>query len=228
MRHYPGGFDGIVGGAFADRPDFQNRFERFSGVGFGRAGDGFGRTGGDDPPAFVAGFRSEVDDPVGGLDDVEVVLDADDGVAEIHQAMQDVEQLPEVVKVQAGGGFVEDVERLAGRGLGEFGGELNALGFSTGEGRGGLAQGEVAQADVFERLEDAANLGDVFEQGQRLVDAWSARRQCSFRGTGPQAFRGHSGLRRSFRNRSTRRAGSAFRYSVVPFPRRLRSDRRGG
>jgi len=35
-----------------------------------------------------AAFRAEVDDPVGGLDDVEVVFDDDDGVAMIAQPMQ--------------------------------------------------------------------------------------------------------------------------------------------
>jgi hypothetical protein len=39
-------------------------------------------------PACAA-FRPEIDDPVSGLDDVEVVLDDDDGIAVIAQAVQE-------------------------------------------------------------------------------------------------------------------------------------------
>ena len=46
--------------------------------------------------------------------------------------------------MQAGGGFVEDVERSAGVAFGEFQGEFDALGFAAGEGGGGLAEADVA------------------------------------------------------------------------------------
>ena len=46
-----------------------------AGVGRGVGGDLFGGPGGDDMAAGVAAFGTEVDDPIGGLDDVEVVLD---------------------------------------------------------------------------------------------------------------------------------------------------------
>ena len=62
------------------------------------------------PPA-AAGLGAQVDDPVGRLDDVEVVLDDDDRVAQIDQAVQHVEQLADVVEVQAGRRLVEEVER---------------------------------------------------------------------------------------------------------------------
>ena len=39
------------------------------------ARDLLGRAGGDDFAALVAAFRPQVDDPVGGFDDVEIVLD---------------------------------------------------------------------------------------------------------------------------------------------------------
>ena len=62
--------------------------------------------------AAGATLRPHVDQPVGGFDHVEVVLDDDDGVAD---------------KVQAGGGFVEDVEGAPGVALAEFERELHAL-----------------------------------------------------------------------------------------------------
>ena len=58
-----------------------------------------------------AGLGAQVDDPVGRLDHVEVVLDDDDRVAQVDQAVEHVEQLADVVEVQAGRRLVEDVER---------------------------------------------------------------------------------------------------------------------
>ena len=46
--------------------------------------------------------------------------------------------------MQAGGGFVEDVERSAGVAFGELQGKFDALGFAAGEGGGGLAEAYVA------------------------------------------------------------------------------------
>ncbi len=65
-------------------------------------------------PAVDPAARPEVDHPVGGLDDVEVVLDHDHGVAGVDQAVEHFEQLADVLEVEAGGGLVEDVEGLAG------------------------------------------------------------------------------------------------------------------
>ena len=53
----------------------ENAREEAAGVGLRVAGDLLGRAGGDDFAALVAAFGAEVDQPVGGLDDVEIVLD---------------------------------------------------------------------------------------------------------------------------------------------------------
>src|SRR3954452_7775212 len=55
--------------------------EELAGVGAGRPGDLLRRPGGDDGAALLAALRPHVDDAVGGLDDVEVLLDHDDRVA---------------------------------------------------------------------------------------------------------------------------------------------------
>ncbi len=68
--------------------------------------------------------------------------------------------------MEAGGGFVEDVEGAAGRAAGEFGGEFDALGFAAGEGGGGLAELDVAEADFFESLEFIGDCGNI---GEKLV-----------------------------------------------------------
>ena len=57
-----------------------------------------------------AGTGSHVDDMVGRADGVFVMLDNDDGVAEVAQADESREQAFIVALMQADGWFVEDVE----------------------------------------------------------------------------------------------------------------------
>src|SRR6185295_2824088 len=80
--------------------------------------DLFGPTFRDDLAAAIAGFRSEIDHPVGELDDVEVVLDEHERVTRIHQSLEDARELLDVVEMQTGGGLVHEVQlapRLASR-----------------------------------------------------------------------------------------------------------------
>ena len=121
-------------------------------------GDRLRRALGDDPPAAVAALRPEVDDPVGGLDDVEVVLDDEDRVAAVDEPVEDLEQLLDVGEVEAGGRLVEDVERPAGRPPRELGRELDALRLAARQRRRRLAEVDVAEADVDERLELGADV----------------------------------------------------------------------
>ena len=54
-------------------------------------GDFFGGAGGHDFAAVRAGFGADVQDVVGFGDDVEVVLDHDDGAAFVDQPVEDLE-----------------------------------------------------------------------------------------------------------------------------------------
>lgn len=64
---------------------------------------------GDDPSPIIPALRTEVDNPVRRLDDLEIVFDDQDGVAGIGQPVQHIEELADVVEVQPGC-------RLRGRG----------------------------------------------------------------------------------------------------------------
>lgn len=68
------------------------------------------RTGGDHLPAMLAGAWAEVDQVVGGGDHLQVVLDDEDGVAQIAQAAQNLDQAVGVARVQPDGRLVEDVQ----------------------------------------------------------------------------------------------------------------------
>ena len=65
---------------------------------------------GDDFAAAVAGFGAEVEDPVGFGGDGHVVLDDDDGVAFIDEAVEDVDEAADVLVVEADGGFLDQIE----------------------------------------------------------------------------------------------------------------------
>ena len=112
----------------------------------------FRRAAGDDFAAAAAAFRAEIDDPVRGFDDVQVVFDDDDGVAAVAQAVQHVKQLAHVVEVQAGGWFVQDVEGAAGVAFGEFARQFDPLCFAAGERYRVLPEADVGEADVEQGL----------------------------------------------------------------------------
>ena len=85
----------------------------------------------DDFAAFDATFGAQVDDPVCGFDDVEIMLYHHDAVALFHQAVEHFKQLADIFEMEASGGLVEDVQRLAGGPAAEFLGEFDALCFAA-------------------------------------------------------------------------------------------------
>ena len=120
--------------------------------------------------AAIAALGPEVDDPVGRLDDVEIVLDHEHRVAAVDEPVQHVEQHAHVLEVQAGRRLVEDVERAAGVALRELGRELDALRLAAGQRRRALAEVDVAESDVVERLQLLADARLVLEERERVLD----------------------------------------------------------
>ena len=84
--------------------------EPVAGVAGGVRGDLLWGAGGDDLAAAAAALGAHVDDPVGGLDDVEVVFDDEERAPAFDKLLEGGKQLGDVVEVEAGGGLVEDVE----------------------------------------------------------------------------------------------------------------------
>ena len=72
--------------------------------------------------------------------------------------------------MQAGGGFVADVEGAARGGLGEMRRELDALSFAAGERGGGLAETQIAEADVVQDLEFDEEPRMVIEEGDGFAN----------------------------------------------------------
>ena len=105
--------------------------------------------------------------PVGIFDNIEVVLDDDHAVAGVDQGVQHVQQLVDIGHVQAGGRFVEDVERLAGRAAADSSVTSLMRWASPPTKRGSrLAECDIAQADVDQSLQFAGNAG-MFSKNSR-------------------------------------------------------------
>ena len=92
--------------------------QRFGGVAAGVLAHIFGGALGDDLTAFIAAIGAEVDEPIAGANDVEVVLDENDGMPRFEQLAQGPHEFGDVFEVQAGGGLVEQKQgALGGQGL---------------------------------------------------------------------------------------------------------------
>src|SRR5262249_44249187 len=74
----------------------------------------------------------------------------------------------DVVEVQAGRWFVENVQRATGLALGKFARELDALRFAAGKRGGGLSELDVAEADLDDSGKLLLNLRNIFEQLERV------------------------------------------------------------
>ncbi len=72
-------------------------------------------------------------------------------------------------KCRPGGRLVEDVERAGAGGLREMRGELDALGFAAAERGGGLAEPQIAEADVGENFEPRDQALRFGEERQRFL-----------------------------------------------------------
>ena len=98
------------------------------------------------------------------------MLDDDDRVARVDEAVQHLEELLDIGEVQTGRGLVEDIQRASGRASRQLGRELDALRLAAGERRRGLPEVDVSEADVVERAQLGLRDRDVLEELQRLLD----------------------------------------------------------
>ena len=82
-------------------------------------------------PAFDPAFGTQIDDPVCGFDDVEIMFDDDDAVTLLDEAVENLEEFADIFEMQAGGGLVQNVERLSSGSAGKFLGQFYALRLAT-------------------------------------------------------------------------------------------------
>ncbi len=99
--------------------------------------------------ASAAPFWPQIDDPIGLTDHVQMVLDEDNRVASVHQAINDAHQHTNVGEMQPGGGFVHHVDATL---FVQFGGKLEPLPFAAGQRAERLAQAQITQPYVVHGL----------------------------------------------------------------------------
>ena len=83
-------------------------------------------------------------------------------------------------KCKPGRRLVEQIQRAAGAAFDQLAGQLDALGLAAGKRRRRLAELEVIEAHVVQRLQLVADVGNVFEMGRALpARPFPALRRCS-------------------------------------------------
>ncbi len=128
------------------------------------------RSRGDEPATALPAFRAEIDKPVGGTHDVEVVFDHHQRMSLRHQTAERAEQTCDVLEMQAGGRLVEQEQLPAHGAAGKVLGKLEALRLAAGQRRHRLAQVQILQADCGERFEYAQDVRRIGKECQRLGD----------------------------------------------------------
>src|SRR4029434_10618918 len=99
-------------------------------------------------PASVPTVWPQIDDIVGGFDDIKVVLDDEHGVATVHQAGQNLEQALDVREVQTGCRLIQNVQGASRAAPAQLAAELHTLGLTTRQCGGSLAQADIAQTNL--------------------------------------------------------------------------------
>src|SRR5919204_3412972 len=74
----------------------------------------------DNTSAVLAAFGAEVDDPVCIPNHVQIVFDDDHCVAKVRQSVQNIKQFLDIIEMQAGGGFIEQIESFPRLSLAQF------------------------------------------------------------------------------------------------------------
>ena len=108
-------------------------------------------------PTVLAGIRSDVDDPVGRADGVFVVFHDDEGVAQVAQPGEGVDESTVVALVKADRWFVEHVEH-AGQTGADLGGQADTLRLAAGERSGSPRQRQVLEPDVEQECDAGLHL----------------------------------------------------------------------
>ena len=100
---------------------------------------------------------ADVDDVVACKHRLLVVLDNDQRVAQIAQALERLEQAGVVALVQADGGFIQNVEH-AHQGRADLRGQADALRLAAGERAGAARKGQVVKPHVREEAQAGVDL----------------------------------------------------------------------
>jgi hypothetical protein len=97
----------------------------------------------------------------------------DHTIALLDERVEDIEELLDIREVETRRRLIEDIEGLPCRSLGEVEGELDTLSFTTRECRCGLSEGDIAESDFREDIEDTLDTRECGEEATGIVDGHS-------------------------------------------------------
>jgi hypothetical protein len=157
-----------------------------------------------DLPARPPGAGAEVHHEVRRAHHVEVVLDDEHGVAGVAEVGEDGDEGAGVLRVEARGGLVEDVEH-ARELVSGLRGEAEALELAAGEGGGAAVEREVAEAGAEEEVEAAPEL---LLEGRDDGAGWKVRHEGTEVGEGERGDLGERALRDPHRARHRTEPGA--------------------
>ena len=104
-----------------------------------------------------APFGTQVQDPIGGGHQVEVVLDHHHRVSSVHEPLQGPFQSPHIVVMQTGGGFIEQIEHLTPRSFRKVRDKFQPLSFPPGNRCGWLPKSQVTKPHFDHQSQGAHN-----------------------------------------------------------------------
>ena len=85
----------------------------------------------DQSSTVFSALRTQVDDPIGVPDYIQVVLDDDDRVAQISEPMQHIQQFLYIFEVQACRRLVEQIQSASSLAFAQLPRQLYALSFAA-------------------------------------------------------------------------------------------------
>src|SRR6185503_9798154 len=117
-------------------------------------GDRFRCSTNDQLTSLMAALGSQIENPIGAFDDVEMMLDHQHRMPGLHEPLQAIQQALDIGEMQSGGGFVKNVEVMAAAAhFAQLGREFDALRFATGQNGGGVAKFEITEAQFVQYLQ---------------------------------------------------------------------------
>src|SRR5260370_17516715 len=108
---------------------------------------------GDNLSAFFSAFGTEINDPVGVSDHIEIVFDDYDRIPEISQPVQHIQQFAHVVEVQPGCGFIQQIERPSSLTFAKLSRQLDPLRLSARQRSCRLSQMQIPESYIYQCLQ---------------------------------------------------------------------------
>ena len=124
----------------------------------------FRRAGVDHQTSRVSAFGAQVNQPISGLQDVQVVLDDEHRGAGLDQFPESGQQLVNIVKMETGGRLVKYEQRVLRRFVGQVGRKTHPLRLTARQGGGRLAEAQISKAHL---VQDAQLRNDSRVAGEK-------------------------------------------------------------